>query len=84
MPNRKETVGSMSDLEATFPELAKVENEVLRARVVDIWAIAVADSEFDSIADVPWWQPLEAIVGTYGLVDTSVMLRTVRWPSVTP
>jgi putative nucleotidyltransferase with HDIG domain len=58
----------MADLEAlragvrgSLPELALIENAGLRDKVVEAWSIALAESDFDRIEDIPgagdWKQP---------------------------
>jgi putative nucleotidyltransferase with HDIG domain len=52
-----------------FPELHEIADSDLRDRVVAVWADALADSDYDSIDDVPWWPPLAAeLEGAVGTV----------------
>ncbi|MFC6724634.1 HD domain-containing protein [Halobium palmae] len=58
----------MTSLEDAFPEIAEMTDDDQRDRVVEVWATAIADSDYDDLADVPWWPPHEAVVGSSDLV----------------
>jgi hypothetical protein len=44
---------------AAFPELSAVEDDDLRAGVVDAWATAIAENDVDDLAAVPWFPPAQ-------------------------
>jgi len=44
---------------AAFPELTAIEDDDLRAGVVDAWTTALAENGVDDLAAVPWFPPAQ-------------------------
>ena len=57
-----------------FPELDRIEDEELRAGVVDAWTTAMADNDVDDLDAVPWFPPVQRDLG----IDDEYLVDHVR------
>lgn len=53
----------MTRVRDTFPELQHIEDDDLRAGVVDAWETAVAETGVDDLENVPWFPPAQRDLG---------------------
>lgn len=52
----------------TFPRLEEIDTS-LQQKTIDVWVDAIDNSEFDSLAEIPWWPPHEEAVGYQRMTD---------------
>ncbi|WP_390193851.1 HD domain-containing protein [Halalkalicoccus salilacus] len=52
-----------------IPEVREISDHKLHENVITTWASAIAQSDFENLAEVPWWPPHEAKVGSLSLVE---------------
>ncbi|ELY94053.1 HD domain-containing protein [Natrialba taiwanensis] len=62
---------SEDTVRTAFPELDTIEDDDLRARVVDAWTTAIAENEIDDLTAIPWLPPTQRELGLHNefLVD---------------
>lgn len=46
-------------VENAFPELDAIENDALRAGVIDVWTLAIDENHVADLGDVPWLPPTQ-------------------------
>ncbi|ELZ05165.1 HD domain-containing protein [Natrialba aegyptia] len=54
---------SEDTVRTAFPELDTIEDDDLRARVVDAWTTAIAENEIDDLTTIPWLPPTQRELG---------------------
>ncbi len=61
-------------IRSAFPELEAIEDDELRAGVIDAWTTAVAEHDIDDITAVPWFPPSQRELG----LDDEYLVDHVR------
>lgn len=64
----------MTDVSDAFPELQYIENENLRAGVIDAWETAMAETGVEDLHGVPWFPPAQRDLG----IDDAWLVPHVR------
>ena len=65
---------SETAVRAAFPELDTIDDDDLRAGVVEAWATAVAENGIDDLTAVPWFPPAQRDLG----LDDECLVDHVR------
>jgi len=53
----------MSQIRDTFPEIQHIEDDDLRASVIEAWETAMAETGVDDLQEVPWFPPAQRDLG---------------------
>lgn len=56
-------MGTDTEIVDAFPQLEEITDDNLRETVIEMWASALEDSEFESLDEVPWAPHNEDILG---------------------
>ena len=65
---------SEDEVRAAFPELDAIEDDELRAGIVDAWATAMTEADVDDLGAVPWFPPAQRDLG----LDDEYLVDHVR------
>lgn len=60
---------SQSDIEATFPEFDRIEDEELREKTIQAWLNAIEQSSHEDLKEIPWSPGFDQYLGEQRYID---------------